>query len=188
MPGIGGSHSQQLRLPGVLDPLARRGPGGTVDGMKVSVAGTGVAPPPRGPLAMVRHALRVRGHRRELDEALAAGADPWSDSALMTRASQLLTPEHRGRLAASIEGLVDLAERGMPASPYLRLRRRAVRAHRHQLLALAARLRDAAPVEVAIVARLGILTWDHNSPVFEGGRPVEELCEVLDLCATALVD
>ena len=132
--------------------------------------------------------VRVRFARPRLDAALARGSDPWGSALLFARAAQVASTSHRQMVAAALEALVELAERRRPASPYLKLRTTAVLRQREHLVAFAQRLRDPAPVDVAVVARLSLLAWDELSPTFVGGRPVETLGETLELCASALVD
>jgi hypothetical protein len=97
----------------------------------------------------------------------------------------LTSLEERRRVANSIVGLVRLAEFGRPASPYLRVRRTAVLEHRDALLGLAARLHAEEPVEVATVAQLALLVRDESSPVFEGGRPADQITSIVGRCVRA---
>src|SRR3712207_5632068 len=108
---------------------------------------TAVAPLPRGVLARCLSRARARLHRRGVDVPLAGGREPWSSAALMIRATRLVSWPERQKLACALEGLVALAERRLPTSPYLRLRHRAVLAQRSALLELAGRLRDPAPLD-----------------------------------------
>ena len=144
-----------------------------------------VAPAPRSPLGHLICAARVRCAHRKLDAQLAAGRSPWSSSGLTRRAAVLASLEERRRIAGSIVGLVRLAEFGRSASPYLRVRRAAVLDHRDALLGLAARLHAEEPVEVATVAQLALLVRDEGSPVFEGGRPVDQVTSIIRRCARA---
>jgi len=127
---------------------------------------------------MARQLTRLRAGLRhgKLDAALAAGQDPWSAADLMVRASALSSPAMRTRLAASLEQLVDAAEL-LPVSRYIRTG--TVLTHRESLLALASRLRERAPVEVAVVARLSKLAWDQASPAYQAGDPAPLFAEVI---------
>ena len=148
----------------------------------------GVAPIPTTRIGRTLVRLRARWRRRKLDAMLAQGTDPWSSASLLARAEQVASPSHRVRVATALDALVEIAERRRRASPYLELRAAAVLRQRDHLEALAQRLRDPAPVDVAVVVRLALLAWDENSPAFAGGRPVETLGATLELCASALVD
>ena len=150
-------------------------------------APAGVAAAPRG-LRAVPTRMRVRRRRTELDARLAAAEDPWSSAELLLRASQLSALEHRRRLAASLQAMVAVATMGSSASAYLRLRHRAILAHREALLAIAACLRQPSPVSVAAVAQIAILAWDESSPVKVGGRPATEVGERLRRCLETLAD
>jgi hypothetical protein len=137
---------------------------------------TGVARLPRGVLG--RQLARVHAGLRhnKLDAALADGQDPWSSGVLMLRASALGSLSTRTRLAGSLEALVDGAElRSVP--PHIRAG--TVLVHRESLLALASRLRELAPVEVAVVARLSKLAWDQASPAYESGDSAALFAEVI---------
>jgi hypothetical protein len=147
--------------------------------------------------ASTRQAVRLRARlrRRRLDDALAGGADPWSSPDLMLRASQLSSPAVRRETAATLEQLVGLAERNRPVmprsqprafAPCLRIRCGVVLEHRDTLLALAARLREPAPVSVAVVATLAWLVRDESSPAYAGGNPPAGLADVVARCACAL--
>ena len=126
--------------------------------------------------------MRACLRRPSLDVALSQGADPWSAGDLMERATQLGSLSERQRIASGLLALVALAEHQRPASPYLKVRHRAVLEQRESLLALAERLRQPAPVAVAVVAQLVVLLTDSSSPVFEGGEHPDGLAEVTSRC------
>lgn len=145
----------------------------------------GLSPLPRGMsrrLARVRAAVR---HRR-LDIALAGGADPWSDGALLARAARLGSWAERRKVAAGIAQLVALATHRWPASSFRNVRHRAVLDQRQSLFALADRLAQPAPMEIAVVAQLALLVSDRKSPVYVGGRDPARLAEVTANCAQIL--
>ena len=123
--------------------------------------------------ALTRRVVGLWAHvrRRRLDAALAAGADPWSAADLMLRASRLGSFAERREIAAALEELLAHAEQDRAVSPRLRIRRGVVLEQRDTLLELAARLRDPAPVSVAVVATLAWLARDESSPVYIVGRP-----------------
>jgi hypothetical protein len=145
----------------------------------------GLPPLPRGMslrLARLRAVVRHRG----LDIALAAGADPWSDGALLARAARLASWRERRKVAGGLLQLVALATHGWPASSFRNVRHAAVLDQRESLLALADRLDQPAPMEIAVVARLALLISDRRSPVYVGGRDRASLAEVTATCAQAL--
>jgi hypothetical protein len=61
-----------------------------------------------------------------------------------------------------------------------------VLAQRESLLALAERLGQPAPLEVAVVAQLAVLVSDPGSPAYVGGREPAGLAELTARCAHAL--
>ena len=144
-----------------------------------------------------RHAarLRARMRRRQLDAALAGGADPWSAADLMLRASHLTSWPGRQEIAAELEALVLFAEHNRavkpssqprPLSPCLRIRCGVVLEQRDRLLELAARLREPAPVNVAVVATLAWLARDESSPVYVGGNPPAGVAVTAARCGCAV--
>ena len=142
----------------------------------------GVGPLPRGLVGWRLARMRAFRRRRRLDAALARGTDPWSAGELMVRAAWLSSLSERQTVASGLEALVALAERQRPASPYLKVRHAVVLEQRESLLALAKRIRQAAPVEVAVVAQLVVLLTDSSSPVFAGGNHPDGLAETTSRC------
>ena len=145
----------------------------------------GLSPLPRGlrrRLARLRAAVR---HRR-LDIALATGADPWSDGALLARAARLASWPERRRVAAGVVQLVAQATHRSPTLSLRNVRRDVVLAQRESLLALAERLCQPAPVELTVVAQLAVLVSDPGSPAYVGGREPAGLAELTARCAYAL--
>jgi hypothetical protein len=132
-------------------------------------------------------AVRARWFHGGLDADLASGRDPWSSAALTTRAGILVSHEQRRQIAVSLLGLVRLAELGHGEAGFLRIRLAAVLEEREALLALGARLHAAPPVPVTVVARLAVLVGDDSSPIYDGGRPVEELAVALRACEAELL-
>jgi hypothetical protein len=150
---------------------------------------------PRRVLTRQAIRLRARLRRRALDAALAGGADPWSAADLMLRASRLCSLPGRHETAQALETLVLFAEHDravMPHSqkrvfsPCLRIRCGVVREQRDALLALAARLREPAPVSVSVVATLAWLCQDESSPVYVGGDPPAGLAATAVRCGYAV--
>jgi len=134
--------------------------------------------------AVARRLIRLRASLRhaQLDVALAEGADPWSAGPLMARAAQLCSLRHRQRVNAGLVSIVDLAEHRRPGSPYLVIRDRVVLGHRESLLALAERLLQPEPVDVAVAAQLTLLVSHPASPVYVGGSDPRRLGDVTADC------
>jgi hypothetical protein len=124
--------------------------------------------------AGIRHLvlwLRVRWFHWALDGRLADGVDPGSDAALAVRATQLLSPRHRRRLAASVERVVREAD-AAPAPRFsvaLGTARDQVAEARTSLLFLAHVLREAEPVGVRGIAIVQRLLTDGGSVLYIGG-------------------
>jgi hypothetical protein len=132
---------------------------------------------PRGPLARRSRGpllggvwLRVatRWRARDLDNQLAAGADPIESDELSLRVGQLGSSKSRRRLACALRGVVALAARdaypiAMAAPP---IRRTAVRANGELLLELADRLSTSEPVGVRGLAITSKLIDDRKSPLY----------------------
>jgi len=146
----------------------------------------GVARVRRGLIGRGLSVVRVRLRRRRLDAALALGVDPWSTAELVVRASWLTSWPGRLRLAEALDELVGVAERRRAPAPYLHVRNGVVLDQREALLVLAQRLREPAPVEVAVVARLAVLAWDESSPVYVGGRHPAGVRETAGRCLHGL--
>jgi hypothetical protein len=150
---------------------------------------------PRHVLSRQAIKLCARVRHRGLDAALAGGADPWGAADLMLRASRLSSLPRREETARALETLVSFAEHNravIPSSqnrafsPCLRIRCGVVLEQRDTLLALAARLREPAPVSVGVVATLEWLAHDESSPVFVGGNPPAGLAGVAARCGCAI--
>jgi hypothetical protein len=109
--------------------------------------------------------VRVLRRRQVLDEALAHGASPSSTVELALRARQLVSNGSRRRAAASIEKLVDMAQRarcltGVPIA------RKEILELRPVLLGLAASLRTEGPVYARGMALLSVLLTSASSPIY----------------------
>lgn len=142
-----------------------------------SVAGISLLP--RSVVGRRLASIRTRLRRSQLDAALAQRADPWSAPELMVRASQLGSLSERRKLAAGLLTLVALAAHQRRASPFLTVRHRVVLEQREAFAALADRVFQPAPVDIAVVAQLALLLSDSSSPVYAGGRDPGSLAEVL---------
>jgi hypothetical protein len=151
------------------------------DSVLVEVPGVGLVVSRVSPAARLSARLRFATH----DEALAAGAHPESRPALTLRASRLIAPRMRHRLARSLRKFVELAQRPraqrapwpaaappLPASgPYV--------AHAAgELLALADLLEGPDPVDARGVAQVCVLLTD-------GGGPLHRDCGAAALIAAA---
>jgi hypothetical protein len=145
----------------------------------------GIAPAPRG-MSRVLATFRARVRTRRLDLALARGADPWSEGALLARAARLGSWPERRKVAAGLAELVALATHQWPASPHRNIRHHVVLDQRDSLFAFADLLDQPAPMEIAVVAKLALLLSDRTSPVYVGGRDPDALAVVLARCAQAL--
>ena len=143
---------------------------------------------PRG--AVARRLARIRACLRhpQLDAALAQGADPWSTGELMARAAQLGSLPYRQKVKAGLIAVVELAEHRRAAPPYLTVRQQVVLEERESLLALAERLGQPEPVEVAVAAQLSLLMSSPASPVYACGSDPGELAEVTSRCLDRVAD
>ena len=110
--------------------------------------------------------LRVLATRIRLDAELADGVDPHSTATLELRATQLLRPRYRRRLAAALDERLMAALRGPRLSSAVPVVRDQISDASGTLLPLAQVLRSSESVHprgVAIVLRL---LCDGNSPVY----------------------
>ena len=129
-------------------------------------------------LARIRAALR----RRRVDAALAQGANPWSAGELMVRATKLGSHAERRKIAAGLTALLDLAAFQQRGTAYQTVRHQLVLEHQEALRALAERLGQHEPVDVAVVAQLELLLTDPGSPVYRRGSDPHRLAEVTSRC------
>jgi hypothetical protein len=115
--------------------------------------------------------LRVHRKRRDLDAALANGANPAKSAELVLRAQQLAEPATRAAIAAGIENLFRLATEGPGPRATTAMSRGAfdrnrVAANRPGLAALVRRLRGEGPHTVCGLAMASILLDDSESPLY----------------------
>jgi hypothetical protein len=109
--------------------------------------------------------LRVAWHRERLDQHLARGVDPAASKELELRAAQLL--HSRGQLANRVDSALEHARtQGAPFTAEVPVRRADVRDCAEDLLALARRLRDEAPIDVQGAAMTSRLLTDGCSPLY----------------------
>jgi hypothetical protein len=114
--------------------------------------------------------LRVRWHRVELDEQLAAGADPRPGTLLHHRAEQLGTRKERAQLARTLEDTLLEARKPAPVfGTRLPLRRRDIRRCDEDILALVRRLDDERPIDVQGAAMVSLLLFEGASPLYQPG-------------------
>ena len=109
-------------------------------------------------------------HRIELDEQLAAGAQPSPGTLLHDRAEQLSAPGERAKLARAFEKTLNEARK--PARIHgaqLPLRRREIRNCDEDIIALVRRLDDATPIDVQGAAMAELLITDGASPLYRAG-------------------
>jgi hypothetical protein len=105
--------------------------------------------------------------RMRLDRKLAGGADPLASPALARRASVLVSPRTRRRLACGLERVVHEMERpARSVTAAVPVQRREVLVARDDLLLLAAALRGAAHPDPAGVAGASLLLTDGAGPVY----------------------
>jgi hypothetical protein len=138
--------------------------------------------------ALTRRIAGLWAHvrRRRLDAALAAGADPWSGTGLMLRASRLSSFSERREIAGALEALVAHAEHDGVLSRRRRIRCPVVLEQRDTLLELAARVREPTPVSVAVLATLAWLAQNESSPAFIGGTPPPGMADTAARCGCAV--
>jgi hypothetical protein len=112
---------------------------------------------------------RTWWRRDELDERIAHDADPLSDPLLARRAAQLCSRSTRNDLADTLERALREARSTWSLSARLPLRRTAVRECADDVLAVACRLRDPDPIDVAGSAMVARLVFDGTSPLYRDG-------------------
>lgn len=104
----------------------------------------------------------------------------------MVRASRLSSLSERRKLAAGLLELVSISEQSRRSSRYIGIRHHVVLEARESLLALAERLGQPAPVDIAVVAQIAVLLSDPSSPVFQGGKRPQGLAAVTARCLQSL--
>jgi hypothetical protein len=130
--------------------------------------------------------LQTRLQQARLDEDLSRGADPATSPKHALRAAQLRSPAVRTHLANRLVLTVGEA-RGLGnelRSAKRRQQRAEVRDHANEILALAAQLREDAPVSVRQLAMAARLVTDRKGPLYRAGGP--DLREVLLATRSAL--
>jgi hypothetical protein len=113
--------------------------------------------------------MRTWWRRDELDEQLVRGADPSADPYLARRAGQLRARSTRIQFADALEIALRETRKAWSISARLPLRRVAVRECADDLIALARRLRDDAPIDVQGAAMVSRLVFDGTSPLYRDG-------------------
>ena len=133
----------------------------------------------------LRARLRASWSAAELDEALASGADPLASDELALRASQLVEPARRVKLADSLELVVRVVARG-EASPLpgpTILRREPIARNRAALLHLIRRLRSDGLHCLPGLAMADRLVRFGDSPLYMALGPVELRRQIDDILA-----
>jgi hypothetical protein len=144
---------------------------------------------PGGSLARQSHGpllgglgLRFRTWREaeELDEQLAAGADPLGSDELSLRAGQLRSGKTRSRIARSLLAALDIADLEIPAALNLSVHRPEVRNCRELIVELAERLRDDDHMEVRGLALARHLATADSSALYDphAGYPLSGALQV----------
>ena len=130
--------------------------------------------------------LQARLLQARLDEELSRGADPATSPKHELRAAQLRSPAARARLANRL--VLAVGEARGPGQELHRAARRKRRAEvrdcADEILALAAQLRDGAPVAVRGLAMAARLVEDRNGPLYRADG--SDLREVLRTTRSAL--
>jgi hypothetical protein len=113
--------------------------------------------------------VRTRLRRNQLDEVLAAGADPCASAELSVRASQLGSEPERARLANTLVGAVVAS--GAPGLPAIgaRPRRGALKRNLDELVPLAERLCDGRAIDVRGAAMTARLVSNPEGPLYRNG-------------------
>ena len=136
---------------------------------------SGVYPVPKfRPTTSHRSALSVRlrvwWHRSELDEQLAAGAQPAPGSLLHHRAEQLGSRAGRATLSRALATTLAEAHKARPnAELSMQLRRGEIRACDEDIFALVRRLDDDCPIDVQGAAMISRLLSDPSGPLSRAG-------------------
>jgi hypothetical protein len=126
---------------------------------------------PRHQRQSPRVRLRLWWHRVELDEQLAAGAQPLPGTLLAARAEQLGSRHERHRLAQLVEKTLREADKPAPLTKAgLPLRRREIRACSGDIAALIRRLEDDRPIDVQGAAMTNLLLFDGTGPLYRRGN------------------
>ena len=113
--------------------------------------------------------LRVWWHRLELDEQLAAGAQPVAGTLLHHRAEQLGSRAERAKLARALDATLREARSAPTHGPGLQLRHSEIRACDEDILALVRRLDDERPIDVQGAALVAQLLSDPSGPLSRAG-------------------
>ena len=130
--------------------------------------------------------LQARLQRARLDKELSRGVDPATSPKHDLRAAQLRSPAVRTHLANRLVLAVGEASRTRPRvhSATRRKQRAEVRDRADEILALAAQLREGAPVGVRGLAMTARLVTDRKGPLYRADGP--DLREVLRATRSAL--
>ena len=131
------------------------------------------------------HVLAAIGGRR-LDRQLESGADPDTNLLLSLRATALIAPARRRRLALTLREIAGDAERSPhPFNPRVALARREILAARDLIEETAALLLASRPANPTGVAHVQVLLQDGASPLYRRAAVVA-LRERLEAAIEAL--
>jgi hypothetical protein len=126
--------------------------------------------------------MRTRWRRKQLDEALSAGADPRASAELSVRASQLQSEAERARLANTlVDPVVGGRTRGLltiGSGPRLA----ALKRNLDELVPLVERLCDGRAIDVRGAAMTARLISDTQGPLYQQG----DLRDALHIARMAL--
>jgi hypothetical protein len=113
--------------------------------------------------------MRTRWRRKQLDEALSAGADPGTSAELSVRASQLRSEPVRTELASTLVDALDAGRARGVLKVGSRPRRAALERNLDELVPLVERLCERGPVDVRGAAMTARLVSDTQSPLYRKG-------------------
>lgn len=131
--------------------------------------------------------LRASFDQSALDDRIAAGGATVDDARLTARSWQLTRPRTRAHLADTIERVIhDSDEMQRVAGVSGRSVHRDVRAARAELMLLVLRLRDELPVQPAGVARVSLLLWACDSPLYVLAKEPDKLWQEVHAARNAL--
>jgi hypothetical protein len=121
----------------------------------------------------------------ELDQQLAAGADPLSSEQLLWRAQQLTEPHGRLEYAETIKRILAEVKQGPPQmlpGPQL-VAREVIKANRTLLVVLAERLRGDGVFALRGLAMVELLLRYGDSSLYQGLSPFELRLNLLQILA-----
>jgi hypothetical protein len=129
-----------------------------------------LVPPERG---LRRQGLLARLRGRRLDHELAQGTPPWHSGLHAARSRQITGARCRRALARALERILDELDLAQPMiwTAAIPICREQVAEARPLLLLVAARLRADVPLAACGVARLRLLLFEGDSPMYARSSP-----------------